>query len=333
MPTTIKVAQFGLGPIGLEALRLAASRGLDIVGAVDIDEAKVGRSLAEIAGVASLRERRVFRTFDELARRALPDVVLHTAGSRALVSLEQMLPMVERGVSVASTCEELIFPALTADRLAREVDAVARRAGARLVGTGVNPGFVLDVLPICLTGVCKTVRAVRGERVVDATTRRQPLQAKIGSGMPPDLFREKFRRREAGHAGFRESVALVAHALGWRLDAIEETCEPVVAERRVVTPHFTVEPGATRGLRQRARGVVGGRDAIVLDLEMSLEAPDPHDAVWIDGEPPLEVRVAGGTAGDVATVANLLNAVPRLLAARPGLLLPTDLPLAAPADR
>ncbi|HYC70523.1 MAG TPA: hypothetical protein VEB66_04905 [Opitutaceae bacterium] len=323
-----KVAQFGLGPIGLESLRLAATiPTLEIVGAVDNDPAKAGRSLADLTGVGALDGLTVVRTVEDLFRENPPTVILHTASSSAATTFAQMRPALELGVNVVSTCEELIFPALRAPALAKEYDVLCRHAGARIVATGVNPGFVMDALPICLTGVCREVEAITIERVVDAATRRQPLQAKIGSGQPAAAFRERLASGRAGHAGLRESLALVAHALGWTLDAVHETAEPVVAAGAIRTEFFDVAPGQVCGIHQRAVGLVGGRERVVLDLQMYLGAPDPRDVIVVRGRPDLHLRLEGGVAGDTATIAALVNTVPRLLAAAPGLRLLTELAL------
>jgi 2,4-diaminopentanoate dehydrogenase len=327
----IKIIQFGLGPIGIESLKLAAEQSwLEVAAGVDIDPAKVGRSLADVTGVASLGAAKVHATLAAaFAAAGKPDLVLHTAGSSALISFQQMRPALEAGVSVASTCEELIFPALKTPQEAREYDALCQRSGARITGTGVNPGFVMDILPICLTGVSRDVKSIYVERVVNASTRRQPLQAKIGSGQNPDDFRQKFAAGKAGHAGFQQSVALLAHAMGWKLDEIRETCEPVVASSRVVTKFFDVAPGQSVGIHQKCIGLVAGETRIKLDLQMYLDAPLPHDAIVIKGRPDLNLVLNGGVAGDDATVASLINIVPRLLAAAPGVRLMTE--LAVPA--
>jgi len=324
----IKVAQFGLGPIGLEALKLAAQQPwLEIVGAVDIDPAKVGRSLTDVTGLGQLDGLRVVRDLEELFGETPPEVILHTASSNAAVTLAQMRSALEFGVSVASTCEQLIFPALKAPDLTKEFDALCRHTGARVVATGVNPGFVMDVLPIALTGVSRAVESIAVERVVDASTRRQSLQAKIGSGQDPTEFLAQLQSGRAGHAGLIESAALIAHAMGWELESLAEAAEPVVADREIVTPFFTVPPGRVCGIRQRAVGRSGGAERVVLELAMFLGAPEPHDHVVVRGRPPLDVWVRGGVAGDDATVAALVNVVPRLLAAAPGLRLATDLAL------
>lgn len=323
-----KVAQFGLGPIGVESLKLVAAQPwLEVVGAVDIDPAKVGRPLTDITGLGQLDGLRVTRNLEELFRETPPEVILHTASSNAAVTLAQMRPALEFGVSVASTCEQLIFPAWRAPELAKEYDALCRHTGARVVATGVNPGFVMDVLPIALTGVSRAVEGIFVERVVDAATRRQPLQAKIGSGQEAGEFAAKLQAGRAGHAGLIESAALVAHAMGWSLDSLTEEGEPVIAEREIVTPFFSVPKGRVCGIHQRAVGSYEGVERVVLDIAMYLGAPQPHDRIVVRGRPPLDVVVAGGVAGDDATVAALVNVVPRLLASAPGLRLATDLPL------
>ncbi len=322
----IKIAQFGMGPIGGETIKLAATRPwTQIVGAVDIDPAKARQSLGELTGVAALGEARVYATFDELWQRVQPDVVLHTAGSKADLSLAQMEPIIRRGVSVASTCEELLYPRLRAAAAADQADRLARQHQARIVATGVNPGFVMDLLPICLTGVSRDVQAIRAQRVVDASTRRMPLQKKIGSGLDPSEFRRLFAEGKMGHAGFQESASLIAHALGWRIDQLLETCQPVIARHDIQTAYFHVPRGQTCGLHQRCTARVDGRQRIELDLKMYLDAEEPHDAVQIEGDPPLDLILRGGVAGDTATVAALVNIVPRLLQAAPGLRLITEL--------
>ena len=324
----IKVAQFGLGPIGIESLKLAAQQPwLEVVGAVDIDPAKIGRPLTEITGLGQLDGLKVTRDLEALFRESPPEVILHTASSSAAATLAQMRPALEFGVSVASTCEQLIFPALKVPELTKEYDALCRHTGARVTATGVNPGFVMDVLPIALTGVSRSVDGIFVERVVDASTRRQPLQAKIGSGQDAAEFRAKLQAGRAGHAGLLESAALVAHAMGWKLDSLTEVAEPVLAEREIVTPYFNVPAGRVCGIHQRAVGVCAGIERVVLDIAMYLGAPQPHDRVIVRGRPALDVVVHGGVAGDDATVAALVNVVPRLVAAAPGLRLATELPL------
>lgn len=322
----IRIAQFGLGPIGVESLKLAAAKPwAEIVGGVDIDPAKIGQDLGVLTGVKRLRGRKVYGSLNALLAHARPQVILHTTVSKFKDAFPQLEPMARRGISVVSSCEELLFPQLLNPGLTAKLDRVCRRHGARVVGTGVNPGFVMDLLPVCMTGVSREVRAVHVQRVVNASTRREPLQRKIGSGLPPAEFRRRFKQGKAGHAGLKESLALIAHCLGWKAKDIVETGDAVVAPRNIRTRFLSVKKGQTCGLHQRAEAKVNGKVRLTLDLKMYLDAKNPHDAVQVEGEPPLDVVIQGGVAGDQATVAALVNTAPRLLTAPAGLLLMTDL--------
>ena len=322
----IKVAQFGLGPIGVETLKLAATKSwVEVVGAIDIDPAKVGKDLSELTGIKKLRGRRVFGSLEELVARNKPALIFHTAVSKFKQAFEQIEPMARRGISVVSSCEELLFPQLREPALAARLDRVCRANNARVIGTGVNPGFVMDVLPVCMTGVSGEVREVHVQRVVNASTRRAPLQKKIGSGLAPAEFRRLFKQGKAGHAGLKESLALIAHSLGWKVKDIVETGDAVVARRNIRTKFLAVRKGQTCGLHQRAEAKVNGKICLSLDLKMYLDAQGPHDAIQIEGQPALDVVITSGVAGDQATVAALVNTGARVLQARPGLLLMTDL--------
>jgi 2,4-diaminopentanoate dehydrogenase len=322
----IKIAQFGLGPIGIETLKLAASKPwAQIVGGIDIDPAKVGKDLGELTQTPALKGVSVYSSLDELVAQVKPDVIFHTAVSKIKAAYAQIEPMVRLGISVVSSCEELLFPQLREPELAARLDEACKAGGARVVGTGVNPGFVMDVLPVCMTGVSRSVRAVHVQRVVNATTRRGPLQKKIGSGLAPEEFERLFNEGKAGHAGLKDSLALVAHCLNWKITDLVETGKAMVADHDIRTPHVEVKKGQCCGLHQRAEATVNGQVCLTLDLKMYLDAPNPHDACQIEGEPPLDLMINGGVAGDHATVAAVVNAAPRVLKAAPGLLLMTDL--------
>jgi 4-hydroxy-tetrahydrodipicolinate reductase len=321
----VKVAQFGLGPIGIETLKLAAGKPwIQVVGGIDIDPAKIGTRLDQLTGLDALRRAKVYASFEELPVK--PDVVFHTSVSRMKDAFPQLAPMVREGISVVSSCEELLFPRLREPALAAKLDALCRKHNARALGTGVNPGFVMDTLALCLTGVCRSVEKIEIERVVNASLRRMPLQKKIGSGLKPDEFRALFRQNKMGHVGLVESLALVAHALKWKLGRIRETCEPVIAARDIQTEFLKVPKGLTCGIHHRAEAAAGPRH-LTLDLKMYLDAAEPRDAVKIFGDPPIDAVLHGGVHGDRATVAALVNAAPKVLAAKPGLLLMTDIAL------
>ncbi len=325
--SALRVLSVGLGPIGLEAARLAlAGRSLELVGAVDLDPEKAGRDLAELLGLDEATGLRVERDLAAALARARPDVAILCTGSTVPAVLADVERIVRAGAGVVSSCEELLWPALQHPELARRLDAAARSGGSAILGTGVNPGFVLDFLPVVLSGVSRRVERVRGVRILDAAARRLPLQKKVGAGLAVEEFRRLVAAGRLGHVGMRESVALVGHALGFDLDEVTQTVEPVVAERRIETAHLVVEPGRAAGIRNLGFGRSGGETRVELVLEMYVGAPDPRDEIFLEGDPPLHLAIEGGTPGDAATAAILVNSLAGVAAAPPGLKTVLDLP-------
>jgi len=316
-----RVILYGLGAIGMATARcLLSTRQCEIVGVVDADPAKAGRPLSQALGAADGKGLRIARDLAALGPIDPPaDAAIHMAGSRLKHVAGQLLELAEAGLNVVSSSEELFYPFLQNPEIARELDRKAREKGVTIVGTGVNPGFVMDVLPVVMTCVCTDVKAVHATRVVDAATRRGPLQKKIGAGLTPEEFESLARQGKLGHVGLVESVAFIADALGLAIEEIEEELSPAIADRPIHTEHASVEPGQVTGIRHRARGTARGKILVALDLDMYLGAQSPRDEIRLEANPRLHVVIPGGTAGDHATVAALVNAVDRAMAAPPGL--------------
>lgn len=326
MSRRTRVIQYGLGPIGLEAARLILSRPqLELVGAVDVDPNLVGKDLGTLL---NLKRRVGIPVVDdpEKALRRKAAVVVHSTRSHIPDVADQLEWAAANGLHLVSSTEELLYPWLQHPRAARRLDRVARRKKVSILGTGVNPGFVMDTLALVMTGVCRSAKAVRVQRVVNAGTRRGPLQRKVGAGLSPAAFRKLVRERKLGHVGLLESLALIGHGLGWELD-ITDRIEPVIATQRQRTRYVEVKPGQVAGIKHQGWGRKDGKTLVHLDLRMYVGAEDPHDAVEIIGDPPLRVVVTTGVSGDVATVAALVNAVPLLADAPRGLITMLDLPI------
>ncbi|MBI2887132.1 MAG: dihydrodipicolinate reductase [Chloroflexi bacterium] len=321
-----RVIHYGVGALGVQIVRAAARRqGLQIVGAVDTDPAKAGRDLGQVAEVG--RELGVIVAPDASGLGSLQaDVALHTTRSFLLSVREQLLGIIAAGKHVISTCEELAFPAAQRPEIAREIHEAALAAGVTVLGTGINPGYLMDYLPITLSAMCQEVHSVSVVRVADASQRRLPLQRKIGAGMTPEEFRAKAVGGAMGHIGLAESVALIATALGWKLERTVTTLEPEIAGEDVTTRYLEVRAGQVTGIHQVARGIVDGQTRIILDLSMHVAVREAQDTVIIDGVPSVRSTIPGGINGDVATVGIVLNAIPRVVSAPPGLLAMKDLP-------
>jgi 2,4-diaminopentanoate dehydrogenase len=315
-----RVAIVGLGAIGQEVLKAVLARpGLRL--AAVADPAFVGRDAGDVSGVGACGVTIVGSAAQAFAGEL--EVALVLTGS----SVADVEPVIEaaaaRGVDVISTCEDLAYADLSAPELARRIDARAREAGITVIGTGVNPGFVMDRLPLTLAAACVRVDHVHVTRIVDALKRRGPLRAKVGAGLTVEEFQAGVAARRLGHRGFGESCALIGLGLGLPLDDIRTTIDPVVADRP------GIPAGRVAGLRQSAVGVRGGREIVRLDLEMSFAPPDPRDAIVIQGDPPLDVVIRDGTHGDRGTVGTVLSAIPAVVAAPPGLKTILDLALVA----
>lgn len=316
----LRTLAVGLGPIGLAALRLALSRrSLSVVGAVDLDPAKAGLDVATLLELPAASGVTVSSDLDAALATAAPDVVLLCTSSFLPAVHADLLRCCRAGVDVVSSCEELLFPELQHPTLTRELDAAARAGGATILGTGVNPGFVLDFVPVIASAVAYEVEHVRGLRVVDAGRRRLPLQRKVGAGISREEFVARAEAGTLGHIGLRESVALVGRALGLALDEVSQTVEPVLASEERHTPFLTVAAGAVAGIRNRGFGRRQGRTVVELDLQMYVGAPDPRDEIFLAGDPPLHLRFEGGIMGDSATAAILVNSIRQVVEATPGL--------------
>jgi len=327
MSGRIRVIQYGLGPIGSAIARHVMERpGLELVGGADIDPAKVGKDVGEVIGLGRALGFVVANRLEQALARMDADLVLHATSSYFELFKDQIVEILEAGLDVVSTAEELSFPWLAHPKEAADIDAVAKRVGKTVLATGVNPGFLMDSLPLSLTAICQRVDRIEVTRVINATSRRGPFQAKIGSGMTVKDFRAKMDESRMGHVGLPESVRMVFDTLGKKLARYESSVEPVVADRPIKTEHLEVQPGQVRGLKQVARAYTDEGEFLTLTFMAALEEGDSGDIIKITGRPDLEVKLKG-TNGDIATVAIAVNAIRRVREAPPGLVTMRDLPI------
>ncbi len=323
---SLRIVQFGLGPIGQACARLALDHGHTIVGALDLDPDRVGRDLGEVLG----RDALGVAVSDDVTALAewAPDVVLHTTASFLDRIENQLTACIMAGAHVVSSSEELFWPFDRDAEFSDRIDVAAREAGVVVVGTGVNPGFVMDLFPVVLAGVVARVDRVDVSRSVDAGRRRGPLQKKVGAGLTVQAFREREAAGGFGHIGMVESAKALAAGLGWDGAEVTETFGPRIADADHTTDHATVAAGDVAGIHQTATVTVDGQERATLTLTMAVGASD-EDRVDIAGDPPMSVVVEGGTFGDTATVAAVVNTARRVAGARPGLRTMLEIPAAA----
>ncbi len=328
MGRTLNVLLYGLGPIGQGIARLVLeTEGLKVVGATDIAPALAGRDLGDVLGLGRKLRIKVESQPARLLQGTRADVaVLCTSSSLAGIQ-EPLVGLLQKGLDVVTTCEELAFPLPEHKRVVKELDALARKKKAAVLSTGVNPGYAMDALALMLTAPCASVQRISVTRVVDAGTRRLPLQRKVGAGLAVPQFRRAISEKSVRHVGLLESVHMIAAALGWDLEKVEEQIEPAIAPRDLDTEYLRIPAGHASGVKQAARGYRNGALAINLDLHMYVGATPARDHVVIGGNPSIDMTIAGGIPGDSATAAMVVNSIPKLLAARPGLLSMRDVPL------
>ena len=324
----IRVMFMGLGPIGCGVVKQVAGRkGFKIVAAVDVDPAKIGRDLGDVAGVG--RTLRVKVTGDAAAtlKATKPDVVAHCTLSSVKAIVPQLETILKARVPVVSTTEELSYPWRVNRAVAKKIDALAKKAKVAVLGTGINPGFAMDTLPIVLTGICQDVQKVHVDRIQDARIRRLPFQKKIGATLTPKQFAELVKAKTVRHVGLAESVSMMADALGFKVDRISDEIQPKIAAEQVKSEFLTVEPGQVCGIIQDGVGYCKGEPVITLHMEAYLGAPETYDEVRIEGTPALRVRAIGGYHGDIATASLVVNSLSKVIDAPAGLHTMRTLPI------
>jgi 4-hydroxy-tetrahydrodipicolinate reductase len=298
-----------------------------VVGAADPAPSAAGKDLGTALGLPRRLRIKVDADPERFVRKLAADAAVVCTSSLLKEVKPQILGLVSRRIRVLTTCEELAFPVPPRVAGAREIARAAKAKKVAVLAAGLNPGFTMDSLALTLTAPCAGVRRVSVTRVQDAGTRRLPLQRRVGAGLNLGQFRRAVTEGTVRHVGLVESAHMIASALGWKLDRVDETLEPAIAPRDLDTEYLRIPAGAAAGIRQAVRGFRKGELAVSLDLQVYVGAEAPRDHILIDADPPVDATVAGGISGEVASAAILVNTLPRLLAAPPGLATVKDLPL------
>ena len=329
----VKVVSYGVGAVGSMIARfLLEKEGVDLVGAIDIAKDKVGKDLGEVLGLKKKLGITVSADVGSLLSEK-PDVAIHATASYLKDTFPQIASIIKHGINVISTCEELSYPYTAEPKLAEKLDSLAKKHDATVLGTGINPGFLMDTLVITLTAPCQKIERIQAVRIMNAATRRVPFQKKIGAGLAVEEFKEKIEKKQiTGHVGLEQSIAMIAGALAWKLDRIiTEPVEPIIAKRPVRSKDIRVKAGQAAGLRQKAKGIIGNKTVLSLDFQAYIGAEEECDIITIEGVPNIRQKIQPCVHGDVGTVAMVINSIPKVINAPPGLLTMKDLPVPSAA--
>lgn len=317
----MKLGIYGFGAIGRLVLKLAVERGHRVVSVIDVDERIVGKDAGEVAGIGKLGVS-VSNSLTELENA---DVVVHATGSYLDNVFRQLVDMTERGVNVVSTSETLAYPYYRYPVLAKKLDELARMYGVVIIGTGINPGFLLDTLVVTLSSTITSVKRIRAVRSLDAARRREPFRKKIGLGEDPELVKQKLLKGEiTGHVGYAESVYLIACAGDLELTRVEERQGPVPAEETIESAGIRVEKGLNKGITGYGAGYVKDKEVIRLEFHAYAGAPE-YEEIVIEGNDYTVTWRSTGTPGDLGTASVVLNVTEKALYLPPGLRLMTEL--------
>ena len=324
---TLDVIVYGVGAMGSNMVRLLQQRpGTRVVGAIDWDEKKIGRDVGEVAGLGKLLGVKVGYPPEEVLNRVKADVVLQATTAFLEEAFPQIETVLKRNINIVTIAQELFFPIGANKQKAAEVDQLARRAEVGVTAVGINPGFIMDIIPIVGSLPCWEVHKVTSHRVVDFAPYGPDEMAHIGAGLTEKEFLSGVAAGTIGHIGLLETVAMVSHCLGLPIDEMKQTKEPIIARSTRKSAYITIPPGRVCGFQQNVMGL--SRSEILLDYKMTgivqpiaeEDGVEMGDYTRIEGTPSVDIRIREEISqkGGLGTAAVVVNMIPRILAASPG---------------
>lgn len=334
MKQPIRVLQWGLGAMGAGMARLMLEKpGLEIVAAVGRPRHN-GKDLGEVIGLGKNLGITITDNPDTVLDKEKVDCVGLATTSWTATQLPDLRKILDAGINCVTITEEMADPEAQSPELAAEIDELAKKNGVSVLGTGVNPGFVLDLLIVTLTGGCHTVERIEATRVNDLSPYGHTVMRSQGVGTTPQAFRAGLADGSiVGHVGFPESIHMISEAIGLGVDRIEQTREPIISKVYRETPEVKVEPGMVAGCTHTGIGYRGDREVIRLvhpqQIHPHLENQDTGDYIHIYGKPEVHMTIKPEIAGGKATIGIAVNSIPLVVAATPGLKRMIDLPVPA----
>ena len=331
----IRVLVLGTGQMGSGIARLVLDKqGLELVGAYGKRIEHAGLDLGAAIGLDQVLGIKISSELDTVLEQTRPHVAIQATCSKLTDAIEEISVLLRHGVHVITIAEEMAYPAAQSPPIAGELNQLAIAHGVSIVGTGINPGFVLDLLVIMLTGVCSDIQSITARRVNDLAPYGPSVLASQGVGLSPEAFRLGLQDGTVvGHVGFTESIHMIADAVGWEIERIEERREPIISAVSRETPFVKIETGQVAGCLHTAEAYRQGKPVITLvhpqQIQPYLEAVDTEDMIEITGTPNIRLTGSPEIPGGQGTIALAVNMIPRLLNASPGLHSMADLPVPA----
>ncbi len=335
MDNKVRVVICGLGSMGSGIARMILSKkGFQIVGAIDMDPNKAGKKLCEVLNIHEDEENHVIITkdYNKILKKNFADVFVLATSSFTKSVFPFIKLAAEAGMNVVTTAEEMSYPKALDKELSDEMDKIAKENNVSILGTGVNPGFIMDYVVIMLTGVCDSVENIKVSRVNDLSCFGKAVMEEQGIGLKKEDFIKGVNNNTiAGHVGFIQSFGMMEEAFNIKFDKVTQEKEPIISKTQRSTSIAFVEPGQVAGCRQSGHGY--WKDKVFVDMEHpqqirpDLENVDTGDYINIQGSPNLNVQIKPEIPGGIATVAICVNMIPHVINSTPGLKTMLDLPI------
>ncbi len=332
----LRVLLWGFGAMGSGmAKMLLKKRGVAISAVCDKHPDREGKSIYALLDVdrGNHPELIVESDIGSLVSDGCADVALLATDSFTTEAFDKIAFLLEHKLNVISTAEEMAFPRSSEPELAEKLDRIAKEHGATVLGTGINPGLIMDLLVITLTGACIDVERIEAERVNSLSPFGPAVMEEQGVGLTEEQFADGVRSKTlAGHVGFNESVGMITEALGWKLsEPVRQSMEPIVSRVHRRTPYAEVQPGEVAGCTMKGAGFVDGEEKIKMihpqQIEPQLEGTDTGDYIRIKGTPDINMTIKPEVPGGVGTIAMCVNMIPHVINASAGLKTMIDLPV------
>lgn len=335
MKQNVRVIIWGFGAMGSGmAQMLTEKKGVEIVGAIVREtNANFGKDMYQVLGVErGERPEVIFKSVEEVIKPGAADIVMLGTDSFTAASMDKMRLVLENKMNLITTAEEMAYPQAQSPELAKELDELAKANGVTVLGTGINPGHIMDALVLMMTGCMSRVDHILSRRVNSLSPFGKTVMHEQGIGMEVEDFNAKKARGEmSGHVGFPESIRMIADGLGWKLDKWEQQMEPIVTDVDRKSPHGFAKAGQVAGVSMTAQGYVDGEMKIEMEHPQQIEPEQvgvtTGDYVIIKGYPNVNLLNSPEIEGGIGTVAMCVNMIPHVINARPGLKTMLDLPI------
>ncbi len=325
-----RVVVWGIGAMGSGIIKdLMKKKGIELVGAIETARKELnGKTLKSYIGVEN--DVVISSNASETISTLDPDIVIIATTSFVPDVFPMIKIAVENSANVITIAEEMSYPWIDYPEFSHRMDMLAKKHNVSILGTGINPGFVLDTLILSLTGTCLDIKKIKAQRINDLSPFGAEVMRTQGVGTSVEEFEKGIKSGKiVGHIGFRQSISMIASALGWQLDRIEEEREPIVSKTKRETPYVKVEPGHVAGCKHTGRGIVDGEVKIELihpqQIHPEAENVKTGDFIQIEGDPDISMEIKPEIPGGKGTMAMVVNMVPKVIEANSGLLTMKDM--------